>query len=44
MVLNMGEFAAPLPPGTVIAASTPGAVEDGLLVPDACVWILGTAG
>ncbi|MFJ6000836.1 glycoside hydrolase family 13 protein [Arthrobacter sp. NPDC092385] len=44
VVLNMGEFAAPLPDGRVIAASSPGSVTDGLLAPDACVWLMAAAG
>ncbi|MHA7217761.1 glycoside hydrolase family 13 protein [Arthrobacter sp. MDT1-48-3] len=44
VLLNMGEFATPLPEGTVIAASTPGAADGGHLVPDACVWMLTSAG
>ncbi|MBG6224411.1 alpha-glucosidase [Arthrobacter sp. CAN_A2] len=44
VMLNMGEFAAPLPEGTVIATSTPGSVTDGMLAPDACVWLMASAG
>ncbi|WP_253904249.1 glycoside hydrolase family 13 protein [Arthrobacter sp. Br18] len=44
VVLNMGEFATPLPTGNVIVASTPGAVEDQTLQPDACVWLMHAAG
>ncbi|WP_104167979.1 alpha-amylase family glycosyl hydrolase [Arthrobacter sp. SX1312] len=44
VVLNMGEFAAPLPEGTVIAASTPGSVTEGMLAPNACVWLMAAAG
>ncbi|MHA7240228.1 glycoside hydrolase family 13 protein [Arthrobacter sp. TMS1-12-1] len=44
VMLNMGEFPAPLPDGTVIADSTPGAVADGMLAPDACVWLMAAAG
>jgi len=44
VMLNMGEFAAPLPEGTVIAGSTPGSVTDGMLAPDACVWLMAAAG
>ncbi|MEC5198757.1 alpha-glucosidase [Arthrobacter sp. PL16] len=40
VLLNMGEFAVPLPSGSVIAASTPDAAVDGFLAPDACVWIM----
>ncbi|WP_420792099.1 alpha-amylase family glycosyl hydrolase [Arthrobacter agilis] len=44
VMLNMGEFAVPLPSGSVIASSAPGAADDGSLAPDACVWIMSTAG
>ncbi len=44
VVLNMGEFAAALPEGTIVATSMSGVVQDGLLAPDACVWLMIRAG
>ncbi len=40
VVINMGEFAAPLPEGRVIVASGRNAIADGFLAPDSCVWLL----
>ncbi|WP_035748277.1 glycoside hydrolase family 13 protein [Arthrobacter sp. CAL618] len=43
VVLNMGEFAIPLPPGAIIVSSTPEEMEAGetrMLPPNACVWLI----
>ena len=44
VLLNMGEFGVPLPEGRVIAASASGAADGGFLAPNACVWMMASAG